>query len=139
MNAVEDAATARDSARLDKWLWCVRLYKSRSQAAEAVGGGRVHLNGARVKPAHAVRPGDRIEASIGTRAIEVVVRALPVRRGPAPEARACYEETPESAARAAREAELRRVAGMAGPVTSGRPDKRDRRRLAEFARRQTGS
>lgn len=139
MNAQDEAGAARDAARIDKWLWCVRLYKSRSQAAAAVGGGRVHLNGARVKPSHVVRPGDRIEASLGMRAIEVVVRALPLRRGPAPEARACYEETPESVARAARAAELHRVAGMAGPVTAGRPDKRDRRRLAEFTRRQAGS
>lgn len=139
MSAPADTGAEREAARLDKWLWCARFYKTRSQAAAAVAGGRVHLNGARVKPAHVLRPGDRVEASLGTRAIEVVVRALPLRRGPAPEARTCYEETAESVARAAREAEFRRVAGMAGPVTAGRPDKRDRRRLAEFARRQAGS
>lgn len=139
MSAACDTRAPREAGRLDKWLWCARFYKSRSEAAAAVAGGRVHLNGARVKPAHVVRPGDRIEASFGTRSIEVVVRALPTRRGPMTEARACFEETPESTARAERSAELQRLSGMAGPTTSGRPDKRDRRRLAEFTRRQAAT
>jgi ribosome-associated heat shock protein Hsp15 len=125
--------------RLDQWLWYVRFYKSRSQATTAVAGGRVHLNGARVKPAHPVRAGDRIEASVGLRQVEVVVLALPSRRGPAPEARRCFEETAASVARGAQQVEQRRMAGFAGPMSAGRPDKRDRRRLAALARRQLDS
>lgn len=133
--AEDSSAGAR--GRLDRWLWCARFFKSRTLASTAVSGGRVHLNGARVKPAHVLRPGDRIDMSVGARAMEVVVRGIPDRRGPAPEARRCYEETPESVARGIEDANRRRMAGAAAPRPAGRPDKRDRRRLAALARRQT--
>src|SRR5580704_5136646 len=50
--------TEPGAMRIDRWLFGVRLFKSRSSAADAVGGGRVHLNGERVKPSHGVEPGD---------------------------------------------------------------------------------
>ena len=130
-------ASAGGRGRLDRWLWCARFFKSRTLASTAVSGGRVHLNGARVKPAHVVRTGDRIDMSLGARAMEVVVRCVPDRRGPAPEARRCYEETPESVARGIEEATRRRMAGAAAPHPAGRPDKRDRRLLAALVRRQS--
>ena len=90
---------AEDRHRLDKWLWCARFFKTRSLAAQAVTGGRVHLNGERVKAAHVVRIGDRISLNLdGSNALFDVL-GLPERRGPAPEARKHYAETPESAAR----------------------------------------
>ena len=46
--------------RIDRWLWCTRLYKSRTLAAEAVGGGKVHVNGRRVKESMTLRDGDEI-------------------------------------------------------------------------------
>ena len=137
-SAADDDASASPEAlrgRIDRWLWCARFFRSRGLATEAVAGGRVHLNGARVKPAHVVRTGDRIEMSLEARAIEVVVRGIPERRGPAPEARLCYEETPQSVARAALEA-ARRHATPPSPRSPGRPDKRDRRLLTALARRQ---
>ena len=134
--AAEDAS-AGDRGRLDRWLWCARFFKSRTLASTAVSGGRVHLNGARVRPAHVVRPGDRIDMSLGPRAMEVIVCGVPARRGPAPEARRCYEETPESVARGIVDATRRRMAGAVAPHPAGRPDKRDRRRLAALARRQS--
>lgn len=130
------AGAADESLRLDRWLWCVRLYKSRSLATMAVAGGHVHLNGARVKPAHAVTPGDRLSVSQGGLEREFTVRAIPERRGPAPEARACYEESAESVARAARVGEARRLAALTTPRPEGRPDKKERRDLLAFARRQ---
>ncbi len=125
-----------DALRLDRWLWCVRLYKSRSLATAAVGGGHVHLNGARVKAARAVKPGDRLTVSQDGRELELTVRAIPARRGPAPEARACYEESADSIARGARLGEARRLAALTTPRPQGRPDKKERRDLLAFARRQ---
>ena len=132
-----EEVSAGAHGRLDRWLWCARFFRSRTLASTAVSGGRVHLNGARVKAAHVVRPGDRIDMSIGPRAMEVIVCGVPDRRGPAPEARRCYEETPESVARGIEDATRRRMAGAAAPHPVGRPDKRDRRRLAALARRQS--
>ena len=85
--------------RIDRWLFFVRLFKSRSIAAQAVSGGRVHLNGARVKPSHAVRPQDLVSFKRSAVDFECTVIALPARRGPASEAARCYEEKPESRAR----------------------------------------
>lgn len=131
-----DATASADASRgrIDRWLWCARFFRSRSLASQAVAGGRVHLNGVRVKPAHVVRAGDRIEMSLDARAIEVVVRGIPEHRGPAPEAQRCYEETSQSVARAAVEAARRRTAPSPRPLE--RPDKRDRRLLTTLARRQ---
>jgi ribosome-associated heat shock protein Hsp15 len=130
----------RDGAtlRVDKWLWCARFFRTRSLAAEAVSGGKVHVNGQRVKPARTVRPGDRLDVTLGTEVATVEVVAIPARRGPAAEARACYAETPESVARRERSREQRRLAALAAPRTDGRPDKHTRRELLRFHRRQGG-
>ena len=112
--------------RVDKWLWTARLFKTRGRAAEAVRGGRVHVNGEAAKPSREVRPGDELEVTIGRVRRTVVVRGAAERRVSAPEASALYEETDESIAERRRQAELRR---LAGPVDLGaRPTKRDRRR-----------
>lgn len=132
----DGAPTGADALRIDRWLWCARFYKSRSQAADAVAGGRVHLNGARVKPARALRVGDRVTLSLHGRDAEFDVRRIPVRRGPAAEAQACYEETPESAERGLRWREQHRLAALAAPRPDERPDKKSRRELIELARRQ---
>jgi ribosome-associated heat shock protein Hsp15 len=122
--------------RLDRWLWFVRFYRTRSLASQAIDGGKVHLNGARIKASHRVRPGDRISISLQGIAGEFDVKALPVRRGPAGEARACYAETPASAARRARLREQHRLADASLPRPEARPDKRDRRRLMRLQRDQ---
>jgi ribosome-associated heat shock protein Hsp15 len=127
---------AGDRLRVDRWLWCVRLFKSRSQASAAVSGGRVHVNGERVKPARALRVGDHLAVSLRGRDLELDVRAVPTRRGPAPEARACYEETPQSVARGERRQEQQRLASLTSSGPDRRPDKKERRELLELARRQ---
>jgi ribosome-associated heat shock protein Hsp15 len=129
----QDDGDVADPQRLDRWLWCARFYKSRSQAAEAVAGGRVHLNGQRAKPAHKVVPGDLVSLTLGTREIEVTVLGLLARRGPATEARTAYEETADSRARGERQAEQRRLAALA-PRPLGRPDKHGRRELRRLHR-----
>ncbi len=62
---------AHEPMRVDRWLFFVRLFKSRSLASQAVSGGRVHLNGERVKPAHVVRVGDQLAFSRGTLAVRL--------------------------------------------------------------------
>ena len=112
--------------RVDRWLWTARLFKTRGLAAEAVKGGRVHVNGVAVKPSRELLPGDELELTIGTMRRTVIVRAGAERRVSAAEAAKLYEETEASIAERRRQAELRR---LAGPVSlGGRPTKRERRR-----------
>ena len=117
------------AARIDRWLFGVRLYKSRSLAAQAASGGRVHINGQRVKPAHGVRPGDLVSFVRGAVEFECMVRAIPARRGPAREATRCYEETATSQARRAEFAQRMKLAGALSPRPKQRPDKHDRQLL----------
>src|SRR6185437_14694759 len=97
MGAPEE--TGPGAARIDRWLFGVRLFKSRSGATDAVGGGKVHLNGERVKPSREVKPGDTVTFTRNTVVFECVVAAVPLRRGPASQAARCYDETPASKAR----------------------------------------
>jgi ribosome-associated heat shock protein Hsp15 len=118
-----------EHVRIDRWLWAARFYKTRGVATDAVLGGRVHLNGARVKPAKEVRVGDSLEVTVADVRREVVVRQLSDKRGPATVAATLYEETPESVARRERLAAERRLARPLGADLGARPTKRDRRRL----------
>jgi ribosome-associated heat shock protein Hsp15 len=128
---MEQRATETEGLRIDKWLWCARFFKSRSQATAAVAGGLVHVNGERVKPSRAVHVDDRIEITRDELRFEVVIHGLPVRRGPAPEARALYVETEASVA--AREQQRER-SRLAPPAPVGRPDKHARRMLRDLRR-----
>jgi ribosome-associated heat shock protein Hsp15 len=125
--------------RVDKWLWAARLLKTRALAVDAVKGGRVHVNGRAVKPSRELRPGDRVEVTLGQRRLEVVVRGLSERRGPAKEAALLYEETPESREARERDAAARRLESPTGPERGPRPTKRDRRRFEEAAGRRRRS
>jgi ribosome-associated heat shock protein Hsp15 len=117
--------------RVDKWLWAARLVKTRSLGAEAVKGGRVHVNGRAIKPSKDVRPGDRLELSTGPVRMAVVVRGTAERRGPAAEAVLLYDETAESREGREAYAAQRRLEAAAGPDRGGRPTKRDRRRFEQ--------
>ena len=119
------------AVRIDKWLWVARLMKTRTDAADAVKGGRVRVNGETVKPSRDVRVDDRLDITKGTVRMSVVVRALAERRGPARDAALLYEETEES--RMAREAQSaeRRLARPPVKNLGGRPTKRDRRRYEQ--------
>jgi ribosome-associated heat shock protein Hsp15 len=126
-----------DSHRLDKWLWHSRFFKTRSLATAAINGGKVHLNGERVKPAHQVRVGDRLSLSLQGIVGEFAVLGLPVRRGPAAEALTHYAETRGSAARRVVLKEQQRLANLSRPRSDTRPDKRERRLLMKLHRDQT--
>jgi ribosome-associated heat shock protein Hsp15 len=118
--------------RIDKWLWAARFFKTRTLAADAVEGGKVHVNGNRAKPAREIKPGDTLNVALGELRWTVIVRALARERRPAPEAQLLYEETEES--RSARQARLdeRKLMGEPGAGVKGRPTKRDRRRMQRF-------
>ena len=123
-----------DQVRVDKWLWAARLYKTRNAATEAVLGGRVHVNGERVKPSKAVRVGNTIEVTIGMVRRTLAVTGVAERRGPASVAATMYEETPSS--RAAREqyVQERRLSRPLGADLGERPTKQARRRLDALRR-----
>ena len=115
--------------RADKWLWAARFFKTRGLAVEAISGGRVHVNGQRIKPAKEIAVGDELEISIGQSRFVVTVRGTAERRGPATEAQKLYEETEESRRARDIQAAQRRLAAPPGAELSGRPTKRDRRRF----------
>ena len=123
-----------EQVRVDKWLWAARFFKTRSAATEAVAGGRVHVNGARAKPAKEVHAGDTIEITIATVRRTVQVLGISDRRGPAPAAAALYAETPESVEARERQALERRQARPLGADLGARPTKLDRRRLDALRR-----
>jgi ribosome-associated heat shock protein Hsp15 len=121
-------------ARVDKWLWAARLFKTRSAATHAVLGGRVHVNGARVKPSKEVRVGDTVEVTIRSVKRTVEVAGIADERGPAAAAAALYVEAPESIS-AREEAVLeRRLAKPPGADLGARPTKLARRRLEAMRR-----
>lgn len=131
-----DAGEAAGRCRLDKWLWCTRFYKTRSLAAQAVAGGKAHLNAARVKPAHAVKPGDQVSIMLDGVVADFTVESLPARRGPATEARQHYRETDASRSRREIFREQHRLAELSRPRAETRPDKRERRELRRLQRGQ---
>ena len=116
-------------ARIDKWVWAARFFKTRSLATDAVDKGKVRLNGERTKPAHHVKSGDLVLIDNGTTSWEVTVRALAEVRGSAPAAQLLYLETEASAVRREAAAALHRLYREPGTTLSGRPTKRNRRLL----------
>jgi ribosome-associated heat shock protein Hsp15 len=112
-----------ESTRVDRWLWSVRLAKTRPDAAEACRGGHVRINGRPAKPATTVSPGDEVRARVGqtTRVVEVV-RVIQKRVGAADAATCFLDRTP-------RPAPSETVAVAVRERGTGRPTKRDRRRL----------
>jgi ribosome-associated heat shock protein Hsp15 len=128
----EPEKTGAGAMRIDRWLFGVRLFKSRAAAAGAVSGGRVHLNGERVKPSRGVKPGDTVTFTRSAVVFECVVAAVPPRRGPASEAARCYDETPASKAHREQFAARMKVAAGLSPRPDDRPDKHDRRLLRQL-------
>lgn len=122
--------------RVDKWLWAARFYKTRSLAAEAIAGGKVQVNGDRVKRARPLEVGDEVRIRLGPYEHQVVVRELSDRRGPATDAARLYEEKPDS--RAARETlalQLKTLHAAFLPER-GRPTKKDRREIEKLKGRR---
>jgi ribosome-associated heat shock protein Hsp15 len=128
-----------DEVRIDKWLWAARFFKTRGLASTAVLGGKVHVNGERVKSAKAVRVGDVVEVTRGTERWTVTVRQIADKRGPASVAQTLYEESDDSRATREQEALERRLARPPGDDLGARPTKQARRRLDALRRGQRRS
>ena len=124
-----------EKIRIDKWLWAARFFKTRSLAAQAVNGGKVQVNGGRVKAARLIGPGDLLVVHKAELEFIVTVRELSARRLSAPAAARLYEEDPASLARRQDLQAERRLLRQAGPLPpAGRPGKRDRRLIKKFTR-----
>ena len=122
-----------DRLRIDKWLWAARFYKTRSLAAEELDKGRVRVNDIEAKPSREVKVGDTLTLRQGPVTRTLVVRGISSQRGGAPAAQLLYEETAESLAAKALQAEQRRL-GQEPAIsqTQGRPTKRDRRDIEKL-------
>lgn len=125
--------TASDKStevRIDKWLWCVRVYKTRQQAAEACRTGHVTIDENAVRPARDVRPGDVVEINLGGWRRTLRATAVLGHRVKASALPEFVEDiTPPEELERAKE---RRIQNMLGrPSGAGRPTKRDRREWNE--------
>jgi ribosome-associated heat shock protein Hsp15 len=117
--------------RLDKWLWAVRVFRTRSQAAAACQAGHVKVNGSAAKPSRPVHPGEIITASVGQITRTVKVLASLDRRVGAPIVPDFLEDqTPASEYQKRREPQC--SAPFMRPKGTGRPTKKDRRDLARL-------
>jgi ribosome-associated heat shock protein Hsp15 len=123
-----------EQVRIDKWLWAARFFKTRGAATEAVLGGRVQVNGTRVKPSKELKPADLVDIQVGHVRFTVHVLALADKRGPASVAATLYDETPESRALREQRAQERRLAVPLGADLGARPTKQARRRLEALRR-----
>jgi len=123
-----------EQARVDKWLWAARMFKTRSAATHAVLGGRVHVNGVRVKPSKEIRVGDTVDVTIRAVKRTLEVAGVAEKRGPASVAAALYVEAPESITAREEAALERRLARPPGSDLGARPTKLARRRLDALRR-----
>ena len=124
----------RPTMRLDKWLWQTRFFKTRGMAAKVVQDGRVRLDGeATTKPHRAVGEGDVLTFPQGRTVRVIRILGLPVRRGPAPEAQALYDDiSPPPAPRPDH------VPPTPVRADGGRPTGRDRRRMDRMRGEEDG-
>ena len=124
--------------RIDKWLWAARFFKTRTLAARACELGRIQSNNQPVKPAREIRAGDLLYIKNESGDFQVEVLALSEVRGPVAVAQKLYRETEESRELRIKAAEERRALKVFSPAPSGRPSKRDRRRIIRFRSERDG-
>ena len=129
--------TDNEKVRLDKWLWAARFFKTRTLAMDAISGGKVHINGNRVKPAHGVAVGDQLHIRKNAYEFVVMVKGLSSKRGPAKVASLLYEETEESKTTRNQLTELHRLSALAAPHADKRPNKKQRRQIHRFIGKNT--
>lgn len=120
-----------DTVRIDKWLWAARIYKTRGLATDAVNGGKVQLNGVRVKPARPLKVNDVLVINKSGKTWEITVNGLSERRGPASVAQTLYTESAASIAARQALSEQYKLFSASMPHPQRRPDKKARRQLLE--------
>jgi ribosome-associated heat shock protein Hsp15 len=120
--------------RIDKWLWAARFFKTRAKARAAITGGKVHLNGTRVKPGKVLAVSDQLRIQRGEDEFQVRVVELTDRRGSAPVAAGMYEEDEDSRLRRETAARQRSLQRAERARRDRRPDKKQRRTLIRFRR-----
>lgn len=118
--------------RIDKWLWNSRFFKTRSLASEAVNGGKVHLNGQRVKAGRMIKIGDSLSVQKDADFYEIVITGITKTRRSAKEAALTYEESEKSQLKRAQEREIKKLASATRPIPKRKPDKREREQLRNF-------
>jgi len=117
---------------MDKWLWAARFFKTRSLAARACELGRIQSNGQPAKSARDVKIGDMLRVTNEGGDFQVEVLLLSDVRGPAAVAQTLYRETEASREARLKAAAERKAAMQFDPMPTGRPSKRDRRRIIQF-------
>jgi ribosome-associated heat shock protein Hsp15 len=128
-----------ERVRIDKWLWAARFFKTRGAATEAVLGGRVDVNGERVKPAKDIAVGDTVDVRVREVRWTVVVSGLADKRGSASLAAGLYDETPESLSAREQQRLAHKLSRPLGADLGARPTKRDRRRIEALRARRDSS
>lgn len=118
--------------RVDKWLWAARFFKTRNLAKQAVEGGKVHIDGHRIKASKELTPGLTLTLRQGWDEKEVLVIALSEQRRGAPEAALLYEETAASIEKRTQLATQRKLANALQPTPERRPNKKERRQIHRF-------
>jgi ribosome-associated heat shock protein Hsp15 len=124
---------AFNTVRLDKWLWAARFFKTRSLAAEAITGGKVHINSHRTKPSKEVKIGVIISISHNGYKWDITVLAISGQRCAAKEAALLYEESLESHQKRQQQiAQQRENREFFDFSTDQKPNKKDRRLIHRF-------
>ncbi len=120
--------------RIDKWLWAARFFKTRQLAADAVSGGKVHINGQRCKPGKDVKVGDNISIGKDQYVWEITVTDLNKQRRPAQEASMLYVENESSKLKRSKQIELnKQQQAMQHPSErEHKPNKKQRRQIHRF-------
>lgn len=126
------ALVAKTSVRIDKWLWAARFFKTRAQASRACDLGRIQSNGQAAKPSREIHVGDMLRIINEGGEFQVLVLLLSEVRGPASVAQTLYRETDESQELRKKAAAERKAMMQLEALPSGRPSKRDRRRIIQF-------
>ena len=118
--------------RIDKWLWAARFYKTRGMASNAVEGGRIHVNGQRIKPSYRVRIGDMLEITKPSFRQQVQVCGISKQRRPAREAQLLYMESEDSKAQRELIAAQRKIMNQGLPRMARKPNKHQRKKIRKI-------